>query len=296
MDSTSTNSDHECNELSFRNDSSHTRHEQLTSNSATFSKNISEHTCPNTVSKFRSYSISNSKQFLNYFRNEFCEKFPQTPFVSLQAQKIFYHEVLHNFLSEKFPIPSQFKLNVIKYYIEVIDSDESGANHEGIYDPLIEEFSELMIQNENSGKELFYEYDLKESSFRVYDFLTSENPIAIRIWPQFANVGMSLWSAGFILIEYILANVDDFKHKNITELGSGVGLLGLVLMACIDKKNRGVITLTDYLPCVLENCAFCLSLNNIPYQLYNLNTFMYLPQTLYRMRMPKANEKEMWFA
>ncbi|KAF0973725.1 hypothetical protein FDP41_007112 [Naegleria fowleri] len=276
---------HDCDHESSKSSSS-PHSEKLNIESAR-TKN-SDSSCPKTLSAFRSYSISNSKQFLNYFRNEFCKQFPQTPFVSLEAQKIFYHEIIHNFLSEKFPIPSQFILNVIKYYIELIESDESGANHEGIYDPLIEEFSQLMIHHKESEshqtkKEFFYDYRVEESSFRVYDFLKTwmseheDQPIVVRIWPQFVNVGMSLWSAGFMLIEYILSHLDDFKYKNITELGSGVGLLGLILMTCIDKEHRGEITLTDYLPCVLENCAYCFSLNNIPYKLCNLDAFMYLP-------------------
>ncbi|EFC47628.1 hypothetical protein NAEGRDRAFT_88120 [Naegleria gruberi] len=169
----------------------------------------------------------------------------------------------------------------MRNYIEMIENCEN--NGEGVYDDLIEDYSEMLIGSGNRKEMVnmdcseggyFYGYDMKESSFRIYDFLC-ENPIVVRVFPQFLNVGLALWVDGLVEIEYIIANLESFERKNIVELGSGIGLVGLFLMNIL--KETGRITMTDYLDCVLENCSYCCELNNIPHKVYN-SEYIYLKE------------------
>lgn len=60
-----------------------------------------------------------------------------------------------------------------------------------------------------------------------------------------------MWDAGWYIAEVIMANQELFSQKRIVELGSGVGLTGIVLYHFCKPE---AFYLTDYLDIVLNNC------------------------------------------
>lgn len=75
---------------------------------------------------------------------------------------------------------------------------------------------------------------------------------SVRVWPEFTNVGLAMWPAGYYLAEWALQNCNLFEGKRIVELGAGVGLTAVALEhSC---KQKPVIFLTDYMNVILQNC------------------------------------------
>ncbi|RNC47376.1 hypothetical protein TcCL_NonESM02708 [Trypanosoma cruzi] len=82
---------------------------------------------------------------------------------------------------------------------------------------------------------------------------------------QFANVGLALWPAAFVLVQLLLAECSSptpiiLPHEGalrILELGAGVGLTPVMLhqYSCYKKRVQGSV-LTDYQPELVENILF----------------------------------------
>jgi hypothetical protein len=68
----------------------------------------------------------------------------------------------------------------------------------------------------------------------------------------FDSIGGELWQASLLLCAHIILHRDDFKYTHIMELGSGVGLPGL-LLSNLHRQLNSVITLTDYETFILKN-------------------------------------------
>ncbi|XP_075035955.1 protein-lysine N-methyltransferase EEF2KMT isoform X2 [Mixophyes fleayi] len=63
------------------------------------------------------------------------------------------------------------------------------------------------------------------------------------------TTGLVTWEAAFFLAEWAIENIDIFKNRTILELGSGIGLTGLVICkSCFPKKY----TFSDYHHKVLQ--------------------------------------------
>lgn len=97
-----------------------------------------------------------------------------------------------------------------------------------------------------------------EVSHRIYSY-KSENDIILRVWPEFSQVGLAMWPSGWLVAEWILSNPEIFKGRSILELGSGVGLTGVVLEKFVKSKS---VYLTDYLDSVLNNCRRNVEISN----------------------------------
>jgi len=70
------------------------------------------------------------------------------------------------------------------------------------------------------------------------------------------GLGCAVWDAAVIMSRWIWENRDLFKNNTVIELGSGCGLPGIVASFFADET-----VLTDYLPQVLENLQYNVSLN-----------------------------------
>ncbi|KAL9658506.1 hypothetical protein ABK040_006046 [Willaertia magna] len=217
------------------------------------------------LSLFRSYTVTNSNNFLKLYFEMITLTKPYHPF-SLQSQQLFYNTFLNDYFIQNYPIPLNFIKNIIKYFMEEIERDKTGNNESGMDEDLLNYYFEKCINNSeiNNNKinitfnELTSSALQKEYSFRTYDFISNEiSPITIRVYPPFSNVGLAMWTSGFLLIEFILQNLELFKNKNILELGSGIGLTGIVLYKILKEQERGTIMVSDYLDIILENCDFC---------------------------------------
>ena len=63
--------------------------------------------------------------------------------------------------------------------------------------------------------------------------------------------GLHLWEASVVLTRYCLQNKEIFKNKNIIELGTGCGLLGISILKQI--PSIGHYTFSDYQESVINN-------------------------------------------
>ncbi len=82
--------------------------------------------------------------------------------------------------------------------------------------------------------------------------------VRIRIFPQHNDVALKLWEAGACLAEYFLAFPLCVSGKSIVELGSGVGLTGIISAAC----NAREVHFTDYSHAWLDNIRYNININN----------------------------------
>ncbi|KAI0095225.1 putative methyltransferase-domain-containing protein [Irpex rosettiformis] len=75
------------------------------------------------------------------------------------------------------------------------------------------------------------------------------------------TTGMKTWRASLVLAQYLIQYPELVRGKSILELGSGIGLLGLLLSALqVSDAKPGRIILTDVNPQVLSRCEENLAL------------------------------------
>ena len=72
--------------------------------------------------------------------------------------------------------------------------------------------------------------------------------------------GLHLWEASVILSRYSVKNKEIFKNKNIIELGTGCGLLGISIL---NKTDCNHFTFSDYQDSVIDNLKDNINLNVI---------------------------------
>jgi predicted nicotinamide N-methyase len=72
-------------------------------------------------------------------------------------------------------------------------------------------------------------------------------------------VALKVWEAGACLAEYLIQNPHYMKGKKGFELGAGVGLTGLVAMACCEPLS---IHMTDYTEAGLNNLQHNININS----------------------------------
>lgn len=70
--------------------------------------------------------------------------------------------------------------------------------------------------------------------------------------------GLHLWESAVYLSRWCLKNPHLFKGKSVIELGSGCGLLGIILLKYLECSN---LVLSDYLNVILENLEKNIALN-----------------------------------
>ncbi|EGC31266.1 hypothetical protein DICPUDRAFT_57790 [Dictyostelium purpureum] len=95
----------------------------------------------------------------------------------------------------------------------------------------------------------FGKYDKKEREHEKEIFIREMSIIE-------GGIGCSIWDAAIILSRWIYKNQNAFEGQSVLELGSGVGLPGI--LSAYYAKN---VTLTDYLNPLVENLKYNVELN-----------------------------------
>ncbi|KAN0004124.1 hypothetical protein ACTFIZ_010298 [Dictyostelium cf. discoideum] len=125
-----------------------------------------------------------------------------------------------------------------------------------INESILEKFLEII-----SPKPPHQDSDKTEYCWKSYyvqnKWITLKNESAYNL------VGMTTWGAAYQLSDFILSNQNLFINKNILELGSGTGLVGIILDFIKPLKK---VILTDYSPKVLKNLKINMELNNLEIQ------------------------------
>ncbi|EFA82016.1 hypothetical protein PPL_05252 [Heterostelium album PN500] len=92
----------------------------------------------------------------------------------------------------------------------------------------------------------------KTVGFGKYDKREKEEMSIIQ-----GGIGCAIWDAAIIMSRWIFKHQDSFTDQKCLELGSGVGLTGILTAHYCQS-----ITLTDYLPPLLENLKYNVDLNS----------------------------------
>lgn len=78
----------------------------------------------------------------------------------------------------------------------------------------------------------------------------SSSLLRLRVFPRHNDVALKLWEAGACLAEYLMQNPQYVAGKECAELGSGIGLSGIVLAGCCQPLS---FHMTDYTEAGLRN-------------------------------------------
>ncbi|EFA83969.1 hypothetical protein PPL_03041 [Heterostelium album PN500] len=96
----------------------------------------------------------------------------------------------------------------------------------------------------------FGKYDKREKEYEKELFIREMSIIQ-------GGIGCAIWDAAIIMSRWIFKHQDAFSGQKCLELGSGVGLTGILAAHFCQS-----ITLTDYLPPLLENLKYNVDLNS----------------------------------
>eukprot|EP01062_Namystynia_karyoxenos_P078090 TRINITY_DN7992_c0_g1_i1.p1 TRINITY_DN7992_c0_g1~~TRINITY_DN7992_c0_g1_i1.p1 ORF type:complete len:373 (+),score=76.36 TRINITY_DN7992_c0_g1_i1:68-1186(+) len=172
------------------------------------------------------------------------------------VQEFFVREVLRDPLLQQYAPQNGYPYRVAKRVFGAVEGAGAAAA-----DSLVEELLRLQpaagTASGAAGAEAVAPF------YRLYDLpgASESGPVALRVWPDFSQVGLALWPAGFALAEWLLARPTDFAGARVVELGSGVGLTGMVLARSCGAAS---VLLTDYLTTVTANCAENLARCGLP--------------------------------
>lgn len=107
-------------------------------------------------------------------------------------------------------------------------------------------------------KKYIYSYN---GDFRINgEAVILSMPREIRSAPdaEHGDTGVAVWDAAVVLARYIESNPEIVKNRNVIELGSGLGLLGMSAARCAATS----VTLTD-LPYILGTTVTNIGFNNL---------------------------------
>lgn len=171
---------------------------------------------------------------------------------SLESQQRFLDYVLRNPISTRFPPSPKYTSRILKLVLDFL-----GSKFE-VLEELMEIYFDLSTAKPASDgliRDLVYKSWLLARNGDKEEFVT------IRMASQLDTVGLTSWQAGYMLAEYIAANTERFKDKKCLELGSGVGLTGIVLAKLTQTAE---ICLTDYTTEILSNMRTNCEINDLP--------------------------------
>ncbi|KAM9946217.1 hypothetical protein ACTFIT_004519 [Dictyostelium discoideum] len=148
----------------------------------------------------------------------------------------------------------------IKMLTQTLERLDKEVN-ESILEKFLEIISPITPHQNDDGGDNNQSEDKTEYCWKSYyiqnKWITLKNENAYNL------VGMTTWGAAYQLSDFILSNQNLFINKNILELGSGTGLVGIILDFIKPLKK---VILTDYSPKVLKNLKFNMELNNLEIQ------------------------------
>jgi len=153
-------------------------------------------------------------------------------------QSKFFEEIFENPFALKFPPAVRYKKKFLKRLIDEWEAKNVEVD-ERFYRLYCEISSTSIDDNdEDRGHRIFL---LKNGSTVV----VKESSLVI----GYGTTGFQLWLAGFLLAEWILEHPEYLEGKNCLELGSGLGLAGLVAIQAAKPKSY---TFSDHHPKVLD--------------------------------------------
>ena len=163
------------------------------------------------------------------------------------VQDDFIKTIINEPLIIKYPVRGQYKYSILKQLVKEIENIGAATS-----DLLIEEMCECQTTvsaQTNINSELASTGRGLEYSFKTFSIDSEE--YSLKVWPEFSQVGLALWPAGYAIADWVIENKNKFNSEStIVELGSGVGLTAIV---AAKVTNASKIVMTDYLQTVNDN-------------------------------------------
>eukprot|EP01063_Lacrimia_lanifica_P001076 TRINITY_DN10508_c0_g1_i1.p1 TRINITY_DN10508_c0_g1~~TRINITY_DN10508_c0_g1_i1.p1 ORF type:complete len:330 (+),score=95.91 TRINITY_DN10508_c0_g1_i1:104-1093(+) len=185
------------------------------------------------------------------------DEYPDT-WAEEEVQEEFVATVLHNGTTLRHPTLPKYLWLLCKAYVKEVEM--CGA---GVSDALIEACMAAQpgAPTGNTAEQLTGgDGRFLEVSHKCY--VVGDAVVPIRVWPEFSQVGLALWPAGFAVAEWVMRNASKLGSARIVELGSGVGLTGIVAALTTTATK---IVMTDYLPTVNDNAKHNIAICDLPH-------------------------------
>lgn len=170
---------------------------------------------------------------------------------SLDSQRRIVNEIIRDPIAEKYAPETKYRIRLIKQFIREIER----KNYD-ISDELAQEL--IYVLKYPCGVDIDDD-ELYHVSYRLAENDTRSKIISFRVSNSFRDVGMKIWEAGFFMAEFARHRPHLFTSRKILELGSGVGLTGIMIAACCAPKS---IILTDYTRQSLVNLRYNVQIND----------------------------------
>lgn len=167
--------------------------------------------------------------------------------LNVEVQGCFATVIQETLQTEYHPGKSYLK-SLVRQYVSQVDASSHDVQDEALLE-LILYFS--MMKDSALPDPL--------ESCHVSFSLAEEDLLRLQVVPRHNNVALKVWEAGACLAEYLIQNPHYIKGKKGFELGAGVGLTGLVAMACCEPK---AIHMTDYTEAGLNNLQHNIDINS----------------------------------
>ena len=162
------------------------------------------------------------------------------PIFDLEVQSAILSQTIFNPISIKFPQSQIFKTRFLKALLYNIELDDQEPD--------------IRILNLLAAKSPI-EPDSSHKIFRLPN--TNQSVVVYQDHALISNgtTGMRIWSGSLLLLEYLSSITIDYR--NVLELGSGLGLVGIAL----PFMNTNVI-MTDFNDRVIDRCKHNIQLNS----------------------------------
>ena len=163
--------------------------------------------------------------------------------------------VVEHPLAQAYPPPVKHQLRFLKVWLEKLERD-------GTFDcsELYERIAVLVAGNTDAADWCYKSYWLSEAAAITLHESTK--------MVSTGTTGLCTWDGALVLAEWELANIRFFEGKTVVELGSGIGLAG-ILLAKGCKPSR--VVLTDHLHDVLEALRTNIALNKVTAEVQHLD-------------------------
>lgn len=171
---------------------------------------------------------------------------------SVESQQRFLEYILRDPLVTQYPPSAKYTSRLLKILLDSLGSNFEA--HEGLLELYFEKNAETPTGDGAMRNVIHKSWTLTQGN-------EEKGAVTIRMADQLDSVGLTSWQAGFMLADFISANPELFEDRKCLELGSGVGLTGIVL-AKLARPQR--LCLTDYTHEVLANMRTNAAINGLP--------------------------------
>ncbi|XP_047988461.1 protein-lysine N-methyltransferase EEF2KMT [Leguminivora glycinivorella] len=183
----------------------------------------------------------------NYFKGSllFSVQPEDAELMTWATQRAFLDATVHSELLKRYPVKNEFSKLFFKKLINFLEPYQEV--HDDIY-----EFLCAAMKSESSDMFCYRHYVI---GFDLQDIITIKetNNMVVN-----GTTGMRTWEAALMLADWALCNKNAFLHKNVLELGSGVGFTGITIAKHCKIKS---LVLTDCHEDVLKAINENISIN-----------------------------------